>query len=36
MNTTKESPLRKDRETPKNPLDVRIILAVLWVVGNVK
>jgi hypothetical protein len=31
MNPTKESPLRKIKETTKNTLDVRIILAVLWI-----
>ena len=33
MNTTKESPLGTNKETAKNLLDVRIILAVLWVAG---
>jgi len=33
MNSTIESPLGKDKETTKGPLDVRIILAVLWIVG---
>ena len=33
MNSTEESPLGKVKETTKNPLDVRIVLAVLWVVG---
>jgi hypothetical protein len=33
MNTTKESPLGTNKETSRNPLDVRIILAVLWVAG---
>ena len=33
MNTTKVSPLSKVEETTKNPLDVRIVLAVLWIVG---
>ena len=31
MNTTKESPLGTNKETARNLLDVRIILAVLWV-----
>jgi lipopolysaccharide export LptBFGC system permease protein LptF len=31
MNTTIESPLGKVKETTKNPLDMRIILAVLWI-----
>jgi hypothetical protein len=31
MNSTIESPLGKVRETAKNPLDVRIVLAVLWI-----
>ncbi len=31
MNTTKGSPLGTNKETARNPLDVRIILAVLWV-----
>jgi len=30
MNSTIESPLGKNKET-KNPLDVRIVLAVLWI-----
>ena len=33
MNSTIESPFEKDKETTKGPLDVRIILAVLWIVG---
>jgi len=33
MNTTKESPHGINKESTRNPLDVRIILAVLWVVG---
>ena len=33
MNTTKESPLGTNKETASNLLDVRIILAVLWVAG---
>ena len=33
MNSTIESPLGQVKEATKNPLDVRIILAVLWVVG---
>ena len=36
MNSTIESPLGKDKETTKNPLDVRIVLAVLWIAGSVK
>jgi hypothetical protein len=31
MNTTKESPFGTTKETTRNLLDVRIILAVLWV-----
>ena len=33
MNTTKGSPLGTNKETARNLLDVRIILAVLWVAG---
>jgi hypothetical protein len=33
MNSTIENPLGKVKETIKNPLDVRIVLAVLWIVG---
>jgi hypothetical protein len=33
MNTTNGSPLETNTETARNPLDVRIILAVLWVAG---
>ena len=33
MNTTKISPLGINKESTRNPLDVRIVLAVLWVVG---
>ena len=33
MNTTKVSSLVKVRETSKNQLDVRIVLAVLWIAG---
>jgi hypothetical protein len=33
MNTTKASPLGTNKETASNLLDVRIILAVLWVAG---
>ncbi len=33
MNTTKGSPLGTNNETAKNLLDLRIILAVLWVAG---
>jgi hypothetical protein len=33
MNTTKGSPFGTNKETAKNLLDVRIILAVLWVAG---
>ena len=33
MNTTKGSPLGTNKEIKRNPLDVRIILAVLWVAG---
>ena len=33
MNTTKVNPLGKVEETTNNRLDVRIVLAVLWVVG---
>jgi hypothetical protein len=33
MNTTKGSPLETNKETVRNILDVRIILAVLWVAG---
>jgi hypothetical protein len=33
MNTTKGSPLGTNTETVRNILDVRIILAVLWVAG---
>jgi hypothetical protein len=33
MNSTIESPLGKIKEATKYPLDVRIVLAVLWVVG---
>jgi hypothetical protein len=33
MNSTVESPLGQVKETTKNSLDVRIILAVLWIVG---
>ena len=33
MNTTKGSPLWTNNETANNLLDVRIILAVLWVAG---
>ena len=33
MNTTKVSPLGKVEETTRNLLDVRIVLAVLWVAG---
>ena len=33
MKTTKGSPLGTNKETAKNLLDVRIILAVLWVAG---
>ena len=33
MNSTTESPLGKDKETSNSSLDVRIILAVLWIVG---
>jgi len=33
MNTTKESPHGTNKETARNLLDVRIILAVLWVAG---
>lgn len=33
MNTTKGSPLGTNKETARNLLDVRIILAVLWVGG---
>jgi hypothetical protein len=33
MNTTKGSPLATNKETARNLLDVRIILAVLWVAG---
>ena len=33
MNTTIESPHGKNKGTAKDPLDVRIILAVLWVAG---
>jgi len=33
MNTTKGSPLGTNKETVSNILDVRIILAVLWVAG---
>jgi len=31
MNTTKESPLGTNRETARNLLDVRIVLAALWI-----
>ena len=33
MNTTKGSPHGTNKETARNLLDVRIILAVLWVAG---
>jgi uncharacterized membrane protein YhhN len=33
MKTTKGSPHGTNKETERNPLDVRIILAVLWVAG---
>jgi hypothetical protein len=33
MNTTKGSSQGTNKETTRNPLDVRIILAVLWVAG---
>ncbi len=33
MNTIKESPHGANKETARNLLDVRIILAVLWVAG---
>ena len=33
MNTTKGSPHETNKETARNLLDVRIILAVLWVAG---
>ena len=33
MNSTIENPLGIVKETTKNPLDVRIVLAVLWIVG---
>ena len=33
MNTIKGSPLGTNKETARNLLDVRIILAVLWVAG---
>ena len=33
MNTTKGSPLGINKETARNLLDVKIILAVLWVAG---
>ena len=33
MNSTNVSPIEKVKETTKNSLDVRLILAVLWVVG---
>ena len=33
MITTNASPHGMNKETAKNPLDVRIILAVLWVAG---
>jgi hypothetical protein len=33
VNTTKGSPLGTNKEIKRNPLDVRIILAVLWVAG---
>ena len=33
MNTTKVNPHGTNKGTTKNPLDVRIILAVLWVAG---
>ena len=33
MNSTIENPLGIGKETTKNPLDVRIVLAVLWIVG---
>ena len=33
MNTTKGSPHGTNKETARTPLDVRIILAVLWVAG---
>ena len=31
MNSTVENPLGIGKETKKNPLDVRIVLAVLWI-----
>ena len=31
MNTTKESPLGTNKETARNLLDVRIVLAALWI-----
>ena len=31
MNTAKESPLGTNKETAKNLLDVRIVLATLWI-----
>ena len=36
MNTTNASPHETNKETTKNPLDVRIILAVLRIARNVK
>lgn len=33
MNSTIENPIGKVIETTKNPLDVRIVLSVLWVAG---
>ena len=33
MNTTKESPHGTNTEAARNPVDMRIILAVLWVAG---
>src|SRR4030043_2377570 len=33
MNTIKGSPLGTNKETARNLLDVRVILAVLWVAG---
>lgn len=33
MNTINASPYGTNKETAKNPLDVRIILAMLWVAG---
>ena len=33
MNTTNGSPRGSDKKTARNPLDVRIILAALWIAG---